>query len=266
VSGPRDDVDAVPAWLTLRESADARARATELLDPLREHLHGLHRPLRIHDLGAGTGAAQRWLAPRLDGPQHWVLHDREPDRLLEATTRPAAHARDGTAVTVETRVGDVTALDLQDADLVTASALLDLLTAAEIDALATACAGRAVRWTLTVIGDVAIDPPDALDAAVAAAFDAHQRRDDRLGPGAAAAAVDALARSGAAVRSMPSPWRLGPDEPDLLEAWLDGRIDAAAQEWADLPLEAYRARRAEAGRAGSLRAVVGHRDVLALPW
>ena len=31
----------------------------------------------------------RWLAPLLDGPQHWVLHDRDPDLLgVAAHDRP----------------------------------------------------------------------------------------------------------------------------------------------------------------------------------
>lgn len=261
MSGPRATADAVPAWLALREPADAGARAVALLDPLRAYLRGLGRPIRVHDLGAGTGSGQRWLAPRLDGAQDWVLHDREADRLELAAASPARRARDGSAVTVTTRVGDVATLDLIDADLVTASALLDLLTADGIRALAAACAGRAVLWTLTVTGHVVLDPPDPLDDAVAAAFDAHQRRDGGLGPDAVDAAVDALgALAGATVRSAPSPWRLGPGE--LLATWLDGRVDAAAQVRPDLPLAAYRERRA---RQGSLRAVVGHRDVLALP-
>ena len=38
----------------------------------------------IHDLGSGTGSMSRWLAPRLPGPQHWVLHDRDADLLARA--------------------------------------------------------------------------------------------------------------------------------------------------------------------------------------
>ena len=38
----------------------------------------------IHDLGCGTGSMGRWLAPRLPGPQHWVLHDRDADLLARA--------------------------------------------------------------------------------------------------------------------------------------------------------------------------------------
>jgi len=44
-----------PAWLALRESADARARATDLLDPVRRQLGGVRRVL-VRDLGCGTGS------------------------------------------------------------------------------------------------------------------------------------------------------------------------------------------------------------------
>ncbi len=57
-----------PAWLDLRERADVAARSRELVSHLRPHLPaGGH--LVIHDLGCGSGAMGRWLAPLLPGPQ-----------------------------------------------------------------------------------------------------------------------------------------------------------------------------------------------------
>ena len=69
-------------WLDLREPADAEARSTELAERVARHLPA--GPLVIHDLGGGSGAMGRWLAPRLPGPQHWVVHDRDPDLLALA--------------------------------------------------------------------------------------------------------------------------------------------------------------------------------------
>ena len=68
-----------PEWLLLREPADAAARSAELAERLARHLP--RAPLVIHDLGGGSGAMGRWLAPRLPGPQHWVVHDRDADLL-----------------------------------------------------------------------------------------------------------------------------------------------------------------------------------------
>ena len=207
-----------PAWLALREPADADGPRRDLLDPVRRRLAD-RPPLVIHDLGCGTGSMGRWLAPRLPGPQHWILHDRDPD-LLDPRPPACRRRRRRRPVTVETRQRDVTRLtaaDLAGADLVTASALLDLLTADEVDRLAAACAGAGcpALLTLSVTGRVELDPADPLDARVAAAFNAHQRRTvggrTLLGPDAVDAAVDGVrAGTACAVGARPSPWRLGP--------------------------------------------------------
>ena len=78
-----------PEWLDLREPADAEARSEELAERLARHLPAGR--LVIHDLGGGSGAMGRWLAPRLPEPQHWVVHDRDDD-LLRARRRRAPRA------------------------------------------------------------------------------------------------------------------------------------------------------------------------------
>ena len=97
-----------PDWLDLREPADAAARAADLVEHLRRHLPATGRRV-IHDLGCGTGAMGRWLAPLLPGPQHWVLHDRDPDLLALAAADLPGPAADGAPVAVETRQSDITA-------------------------------------------------------------------------------------------------------------------------------------------------------------
>lgn len=247
-----------PDWLALREKADAAARAVELLEPLRAVLPP--GPLVVHDLGCGTGSMARWLAPLLAAAQRWVLHDRDPV-LLE-------RARATVPVPAEVRAGDLTSLgaaDFAGASLVTGSALLDLLTRDEADALAEACvrAGVPALFTLSVAGEVEFSPSDPLDLRFAAAFDDHQRRtvDGRtlLGPDAVQAVTEAFVRRGAVVHSRRSPWRLGPGE--LFRAWLRGWVDAACeQEPALLPHAAsYLDRRREHSEV-----VVGHVDLLAI--
>ena len=188
-------VAVTPGWLDLREPADAAARSSELAERLARHLPATGL-LVIHDLGGGSGAMGRWLAPRLPGPQHWVVHDRD-ERLLELA-----------ADTYETRRSDITRLtqdELAGASLVTASALLDLLTRDELHRMLGACAGLPMLLALTVVGRVSLSPAEPLDARIGAAFDDHQRRGGRLGPDAVAAAVDAI---GAEAIVRPSPWRL----------------------------------------------------------
>src|SRR5262249_46939406 len=123
-----------PSWLALRERADAAARAPDLVEHLRPALP-VGGPKVIHDLGRGTAAMARWLAQLLPGPQHWIVHDRDADLLARAADDPPAAAADGAPVTIEARHSDITRLqpgDLVGTNLVTASALLDMLTEDEL--------------------------------------------------------------------------------------------------------------------------------------
>ena len=85
-------------------------------------------------------------------------------------------------------------------------------------------------------------PADPLDARVAAAFDAHQRRATPrgrlLGPDAVEAAAEGFRRLGAEVSVGPSPWRLGATDSALAVEWLTGWIDAAFEQEAGLAAEA----------------------------
>ncbi len=261
-------------WLDQREAADAAARSKNLADLLRRHLP-TGRPIAVHDLGCGTGSMTRWLAPRLNGPQHWSLYDVDTTLLdLAAARATGVRAADGRPVTVETHrldIAQLRAAQLRRADLITASALLDILTASDLDALARACieAERPALFTLTVIGQVALTPPDPIDRVVTAAFNAHQRRlargDILLGPDAVSVATSLFRRSGADVHVRPSPWRLGPPDATLAAAWFDGWVGAAREIRPDLALDAYIDRRRRELAAGRVLTVVHHADLLTFP-
>ncbi|WP_037307823.1 methyltransferase domain-containing protein [Amycolatopsis orientalis] len=266
-----------PSWLRLREDADAAARATELLEPVRTFLRAQDEVV-IRDLGCGTGSLGRWLARRLPGRQRWILHDRDPDLLTHAlarTSRPE-HALDGSEIEVVTEQRDITELraaDLAGTSLVAASALLDLLTAEEMSRLAEACveAGCAVLFTLSVSGRVVLSPKDKFDVEVSDAFNAHQRRvtDGRwlLGPDAVDVAFGVFERLGATVRRAPSPWRLGADQAALTAEWLTGWVGAACEQRPELvpDADAYLQWRLAQCAAGELNAVIRHEDLLVVP-
>jgi trans-aconitate methyltransferase len=254
-----------PGWLGLREGADAAARSRELVRRLPS---GGFRV--IHDLACGSGAMGRWLAPLLPGAQRWILHDRDADLLALAAADVPAEA------VVETRLSDITRLGrdgLAGADLVTASALLDLLTTDELASVVDACAGGGcpVLLALSVTGHVRLDPADPLDARIADAFNAHQRRTTErgplLGPDAVDVAVERFRAHGAEVIVRPSPWRLGAVDLDLVVEWLDGWTGAACEQDASLVADAdlYRRRRLRQANAGRLAVTVGHVDLLVLP-
>ncbi len=101
------------------------------------------------------------------------------------------------------------------------------------------------------------------DAAVIAAFNAHQRGDKglgpALGPAATAATAAAFRREGFRVETAPSDWRLGPAASALAAELVAGV--AAAAEAAGTPASDW----AQARRAAGGGCTVGHRDLLALP-
>lgn len=261
-------------WLALREAEDARARSGDLARNVRALLPV--GPITVHDLGSGTGSMMRWLAPQLPGPQTWVLHD--------WNARLTAHARDpepprdlsGSPVSIRTRLGELAELaagDLAGASLVTASALLDVLTSREAHAIVTACVavGAPTLLSLSVVGEVELRPRDPHDLLVESAFNAHQRREVHgrrlLGRYGAPIVRGLFAEAGWKVRTARTSWRLDDRDPRLLAEWFDGWVDAAEEQSPALREHgaAYRElRRAQADR-GELSVVVYHLDLLAWP-
>jgi len=257
-------------WLALREPADTRARdaaADLLLPPLLTQLKHLDDDEAPHvvDLGAGTGANLRWLAPRLPHPerQRWTLVDHDPGLLARSPVRATPLQAD------VIDLGDVLRKTGQ-VDLITAAALLDLLNAEELRAIVEAVVEAEVPalFALTVDGFTSLDPIDPDDPPLEAAFDAHQRREGRLGPDAAAFTAELFREHGRQVLEVPTAWRLDPGRGDaaLVGSWLEGRAQAAVEHEPELRAmaDAWLTRRAPGG-LGLPRVLVGHVDLLALP-
>ncbi|HZD97112.1 MAG TPA: class I SAM-dependent methyltransferase [Micromonosporaceae bacterium] len=264
-----------PEWLALREPADAAARSNELVEMVAQAAPPVERMI-VHDLACGTGSMSRWLGPRLAGPQHWILYDWDPGLLQCAAEAMPDTAADGAVITFETRTRDITRLDTADlagASLITASAVLDMLTADEVRRVVGACAGAIcpTLLTLSVVGRVDFTPAEPLDERIAAAFNDHQRRTvggrSLLGPDAAGFAAGEFIRRGVDVLVRPSPWRLGPAEATLAAEWFAGWLDAACEQQPELSdaTSDYRQRRSVAAAAGRLGVTVGHHDLLVRP-
>ena len=272
-------------WLTLREPVDARARSKAVLQVLRRwavrHRTKGARPLRIHDLGAGTGSNMRLLAPKLPVWQAWTLLDDEPVLLAAAVRRDRAGQPAGSrtpwrasvrAETCDLSVASRLRARLCDSDLVTASALFDLVSAAWCRRLvmSVAAPGNALYVALTCDGRLDFSPADPLDAEVRALFARHQRSDKGFGPALGSAAAPALARlcaaAGANVRIGHSDWRLGPADAALLCALVRGWVGAACEVAPERAAElaAWADRRGTQISMGTLHVVVGHRDLLAI--
>ncbi|HEX4443669.1 MAG TPA: SAM-dependent methyltransferase [Galbitalea sp.] len=262
-----------PDWLLLRAAIDDRSRSAELA---REAVTLLPRGLQvIHDLGSGSGAMMRWFAPRLPGPQRWVLHDADAAVLDQRDPEPVLDSS-GTPVMARESVEQLVELDasaLADATIVVASALLDVLTFGEARRIVDACTAQRVPalFSLTVVGRVEFDPADDLDEQFGRAFDEHQRRDADgrrlLGPDAAGVVANMFTDAGWSVRTTGTPWRPIPSDTELVSEWLDGWLGAAVEQRPGLSdvATAYRDERRSQLVDGALRVVVHHEDVLAWP-
>ena len=217
----------------------------------------------------------RWMAPRLPGPQMWVLHDGDPGILEHLDPGPIVDAS-GNPITVQTRVEQLADLRVDafaGASLVTASALLDVLTRDEVSAIVDACvaADTPALFSLSVTGRVSLAPADDFDDELEAAFNDHQRRtvDGRrlLGPDAIAVVADMFAAAGWHMTTTGTPWRLGPERSGLIGEWLDGWLDAAVEQRPELGdrVAEFRQRRRAQVLDDGLRVVVHHEDLLAWP-
>lgn len=251
-------------WLAAREGADAAARsATEagLLPALRHRLAASPAVVDVIDIGAGTGANQRWLRPRLGRPQRWTHLDHDPDILRHAYGI-------GPTTTVVGGLDRLPALiERADHPLITGSALLDVLTTDDLDQLCTTVirTGTPALFSLSVTGEWRLDPPDPLDDSVRAAFDAHQQRAGRAGPDAPDLVRQRMITAQVPVQAAATPWLLtAAHDPALVRRFLVERVAAAIDQDARLAGPAHRwltARLAAVPR----KMVVGHADLLILP-
>jgi trans-aconitate methyltransferase len=257
--------ESLSGWLALREAADAAARSSSIVLRLAGALPD-DRPLRIVDLGAGTGSNIRYLAPRLPHPQDWLAVDRDAGLLAMAP-----HG-------VRTQTTDLGALEdgrmLADRHLVTASALLDLVSEEWMKRLVAWCArhGSAVLFALSYDGRFRCDPPDADDEVIRELFNAHQRRNDKgfgraAGPAAADFVAQTLDEHGYSVDVERSDWQLGPEDSALQRELLEGWATAAAEIAPELSerISAWKNRRLDHLERHASRIVVGHLDVAGSP-
>ena len=164
-------------------------------------------------------------------------------------------------------------MPLEGVRLVTASALLDLVSADWLASLVDLCRRHSLACYAALTYDGRLDwtPVDRLDAEMHALFDRHQRGTKSfgpaLGPDAAQAAAAAFRAAGFSVETGRSDWQLEAGDRDMQEALLAGYVQAAleiAPERAG-EIEHWRQRRRFAIGAGTSRHRVGHTDLLALP-
>jgi len=278
-------------WLALREPADRLARSAPLTQSVCDVL-GRGGPLQVLDLAAGTGANVRYLAGRLIGEQSWLLVDGDATLLAQIPARMSAWGseqgfetvRDAEGLVlrgehltcrVATRCLDLAALDdvamFEGRALVTASALLDLVSERWLGVLAERCRRSAatVLFALTYDGRIRCAPEEPEDDLVQELVNRHQRSDKGFGEAAGPDATDRAERCftalGYRVQRAPSAWELPPDarelQHQLIEGWAHAATAIAPERAASI--RSWRERRLAHVAAGRSRLVVGHEDLAA---
>jgi len=256
------------AWLALREGADHRSRVPSLLPRLEAAWRECGWS-RILDLGSGTGSNLRYLAPRLPGSQRWTLLDRDP--ALLAHTRAAE--MDPAVRRIRGELAREGLAEARHTDLVTGSALLDLVSEDWLRRLVDTCrsATAGALFALTYDGAIEWSEEDPEDEPVRCSVNAHQRRDKGLGPALGPAAGEVaegfFREAGYRTWLVASPWRLGAGDAELVRALVNGWESTA---WEQAPgrtssIRAWAERRRHALGTGGSGVRVGHLDLLALP-
>ncbi|HEX7792903.1 MAG TPA: class I SAM-dependent methyltransferase [Vicinamibacterales bacterium] len=252
-------------WLALREANDWRARSPLVTEIVAKQI-SRDRVVRAGDLAAGAGSNMRFLARRLPQPQEWRLLDHDAG-LLE-------RARQNADIAIETRVVDLSHVDelrelVSGRDLVTASALLDLVSEEWLRAVCSMCHRQRslVLFALSYDGRMTCAPQDQEDELVRRLVNRHQRMDKSfgraLGPDASARARDILEGLGYNVVRDRSDWVLDRESNELQRQLIEGWA-AAATEIAPgdtEPIAGWRVRRLEHVRAGESSVTVGHEDL-----
>jgi len=260
-----------PEWLTLRENYDVRARNPVVLGAAIAQLKA-KSAVRLVDLACGTGSTLRSLCPQLPARQQWDLVDSDP-RLLNAAcaTNFAGDIRRN-AVQLDLNSDLETVLN-RPSDLITTSALLDLVSEAWLDRFARHIAAHALPLyaALTYDGRVELTPADPTDAVIVETVNAHQRTEKgfgpALGPAAAAAAINKFESLGYSIVQGNSDWVIGMADRKIQVELLNGWADAARemQSLSGSKIDGWRTRRLRAVDQGASTMRVGHIDFFATP-
>lgn len=258
-------------WLALREPYDVRARNRRLLDAVVAAMSALPS-VSIVDLACGAGSTLRALEPRLSSHQNWRLVDNNLSLLARAADTPRSATTSVSATPVDLALDLEAALD-GAVDLVTTSALLDLVSKEWLERLATEIAVRRLPFyaALTYDGRIELTPGDPLDAQVVRAVNTHQLGDKgfgpALGPAAAQTAAQLFESVGYVCELDTADWMFEPRDEEIQTELLLGWA-GAARDTGLIPIEelgAWLQRRQGhvAARGSSIR--VGHLDLLAQP-
>ena len=261
-------------WLKLREPADHAARADDLAETLVDRLP-TYRRVQVADLGAGAGSNLRYLAPRLPQSQQWTLVDHDTE-LLDHAVATAPDDATASDARIHAHAHPADLADFPDClpgtpDLLTASALLDLVSDDWMRRVVEECGDRRIPalFALSVDGRLSLAPAVSGDGLVEAAILAHQRGTKDMGPALGPDATDVAARlfaeRGIPVERRRSDWQLGPEEASLQRLLIEGWHEAARVQRPDATKTIDTWLNERLRLLDQSHICVGHQDLLAIP-
>ena len=241
-------------WLSLREPVDHAARSARVRDAMLADIGKRHgkalEGLRVLDIGCGSGSSLRALSPFLGDRQLWTLVDY--DQALLGAAREALKdwadavvaeqadslqmVRGDARIDVSFVVADLSA-ELEPvlstpADLVTASALFDLVSSDWMDRFSDLLSAP-LYAVLSFDGLMRWEPAQPNDELVCAAFNAHQATDKgfgvALGPRSGQYLAEALSSRGFDVTIDKSPWEINELPSPFHDMLVDGIAQAVGQ-------------------------------------
>ncbi|MGI2035415.1 class I SAM-dependent methyltransferase [Rhizobium panacihumi] len=218
-------------WLDLREEADHAARDARLLRQAIAHADAAGNDAMVVDLGCGTGSTVRAFFPA-SGRWRWRLLDNDPALLAEARER---HMQLPSLECVQIDLAKLSPEDVSTAQLITASALFDLVSTAFLQGLVKSLVSpnAALYTALNYDGRCVWSDPHPADQVIVEAFNSHQRGEKgfgpALGPDACGVLCQLLETSGFRVEMADSPWRLGIEHAELQTRFITGMATAAAE-------------------------------------
>lgn len=258
-------------WLALREPFDVNARNADVLDAVIASLAG-NKQVRIVDLACGTGSTVRTLAPYFSPGQNWRLVDNDLSLLARAADLTKHTGVSVTTVPVDLNHDLEAALD-GPIDLVTTSALLDLVSAPWLERLAFETLARSIPFyaALSYDGRIEMSPAHKTDKAIITAVNTHQHNDKgfgpALGPEAANAAIAQFEKLGCVVVHSEADWVAGPKDREfqneIFSGWASAAREIGGIELSDIVDWLTFRRDQVAAGTSSLR--VGHVDMFARP-
>ncbi|MCA9135245.1 MAG: class I SAM-dependent methyltransferase [Planctomycetales bacterium] len=250
-------------WLGAREVQDRRFRNRDLAS---EFASAVDDKDIVVDMGCGNGANYRYMSELFPSQQRWIGIDVDAEMLGKAAGEFPAATFQAMQVNLAEQLDH---LPCGPGIAITASAFLDLVSAAWIDEFACRCFTSVVLIAMTSSGLPEWTPFDQNDEAINGCLQQFRISDHGFGPSlgrdAATYLAENLSRRGCHVTMKASDWKLNDDQSEMIKMMISGIVRRVASMTDAVDVRAWSQRRMTQLERGRLQLTVPHVDLLSLP-